>query len=181
MIRLRRFFVTDIVEEVISVSEYLATSFRPDCELIDGQLVERNVGEYDHSNLQGALVTWLRNRQRAWNIRVLPKQRIRIGETQFRIPDISVVSRDQAIEAVFTHPPLACIEILSKDDTLRSMQDRIDDYLELGVANIWILDPVSRRAYVCTRGGLQEPAGGVLEAAESGILILLDEVFGDLD
>jgi Uma2 family endonuclease len=69
-----------------------------------------------------------------------------------------VVSRDQAIEAVFTHPPLACIEILSKDDTLRSMQDRIDDYLELGVANIWIVDPVSRRAYVCTRGGL--PRGG---------------------
>jgi hypothetical protein len=59
---------------MLSISEYLSTSYRPDQELIDGQLMERNVGEYDHSNLQGALIAWLTNRQRKWNIRVLPEQ-----------------------------------------------------------------------------------------------------------
>jgi hypothetical protein len=49
---------------LVSADEYLNASYRPDQELLEGQLVERNVGEYDHSNLQGALVAWMRQRQR---------------------------------------------------------------------------------------------------------------------
>ena len=47
---------------LVPVSEYLATSYRPDLELLDGELVARNVREYDHSNLQGAVVAWMRAR-----------------------------------------------------------------------------------------------------------------------
>ena len=50
---------------------------------------------------------------------------------RYRVPDICIVSRDQPVEPVFTSPPLVCIEILSKDDSLRSMQARVDDYLNL--------------------------------------------------
>jgi Uma2 family endonuclease len=66
---------------------------------------------------------------------------IRVSASRFRIPDVCVISRDQAIEPVFAKPPLVCIEVLSKDDALRSMQARIDDYRAFGVPNIWILDP----------------------------------------
>jgi Uma2 family endonuclease len=163
------------------VSEYLNTSYRPDQELIDGQLSERNVGEYDHSNLQGALVTWLRVRQHEWKIRVLPEQRIRVSATRFRIPDVCVVPREQEPEAVFTRPPLICIEVLSKDDTLRGMQERVDDYRAFGVPNIWILDPAKRRAYVCMLGDFREPSAQVLEVANSPIRIPLAELFSDLD
>jgi hypothetical protein len=38
-------------EMLLSVSEYLSTSYRPDQELLDGRISERNVGEYEHSNL----------------------------------------------------------------------------------------------------------------------------------
>ena len=71
---------------LVSISEYLSTSYRPDRDLVDGQLIERNVDEYDHSHLQGALITWFANRRREWNIRVLPEQRIRVSSTCFRIP-----------------------------------------------------------------------------------------------
>ncbi len=117
-----------------SVSEYLSTSYRPDCDLVDGQLTERNLGEYDHASIQGALITWFGNRQREWNIRVLPEQRVQVTSSRFRIPDVCVISRDQPIEQVIVHAALICIEVLSKDDTLRSLQDRIDDYLNFGVA-----------------------------------------------
>ncbi len=30
---------------LVSVDEYLRTSYRPDCDYVDGILVERNVGE----------------------------------------------------------------------------------------------------------------------------------------
>jgi len=37
----------------VSLSEYLNTSYRPDCDYLDGELLERNGGERDHSRLQG--------------------------------------------------------------------------------------------------------------------------------
>ncbi|MDQ6666073.1 MAG: Uma2 family endonuclease [Acidobacteriota bacterium] len=165
----------------VRVSEYLAANYRPDLELVDGQLLARNMGEYDHSNLQGALVAWMRGRQREWNIRVLPEQRLQIAANRFRIPDVCVISRDQVIEPVFTRPPLICIEVLSKDDTLCSMQDRVDDYHAFGVPNIWILDPVKRRAYICDGGDFREPSRDTLEVASSPIRISLHELFADLD
>lgn len=59
-----------------------------------------------------------------------------MSATSYRIPDICVLSRDQPVEPVFTTPPLICIEVLSKDDTLRGLQERIDDYLIFGAPNI---------------------------------------------
>jgi Uma2 family endonuclease len=67
---------------------------------------------------------------------VLPEQQIRVSEGRFRIANVCVISRNQPGEPVFTKSPLICVEILSKDDTMRNMQDRIDDYVALGVPNI---------------------------------------------
>jgi Uma2 family endonuclease len=166
---------------LVTVSEYLSTSYRPDCDLVDGQLVERSLGEYDHASLQGALVLWFGNRQREWNIRVLPEQRVQVSRSRFRVPDVCVIQRNQPIEQVITRPPLICIEVLSKDDTLRGLQDRIDDYIGLGVANIWVLDPASRRAYVCTREGFRQPQDGILRVPDSPIAIDFAELFADLE
>ena len=166
---------------VVSVEEYLSTSYRPDCDYVDGEVVERNVGEYPHSSWQACLVIWFGNRQREWNIRVLPEQLIRVSATRFRIPDVCVLLRDQPIEPVFTRPPLICIEILSPEDSLRKTQERAGDYLSFGVANVWILDPVSLKGYICTTEGLVEPEGGMLQVAESLIHVPLAEVFAELD
>jgi Uma2 family endonuclease len=166
---------------LISPSEYLATSYRPDRELIDGQLLERNVGEWDHSSLQMAAAGYFYIRRREWRIRVLPEQRVQVAPSRFRIPDVCVVLRDQEIEQILTKPPLICIEVLSKDDTLRDMQDRVDDFLDFGVPNIWILDQVKQRAYVCSRGVFREPEDGILEVANSPIRIPLADLFADLD
>jgi len=129
---------------LISVSEYLRSSYRPDCDFVDGRIEGRNWGEHDHAALQAALILWFGQRQEEWNIEVLPEQRIQISASRFRVPDICIVSLDEPVEQVLTRPPLACIEILSPEDTLRRMQDRIDDYRKFGVTSIWILDPVTR-------------------------------------
>jgi len=165
----------------ISVEEYLATSYRPDRELIDGQLVERNLGEYDHGRLQTTLAGWFLSREREWNIRVVVEQRVQVKPNRFRVPDVSVIRRDQPVEAIFRHPPLLCAEILSKDDTLLSIQDRVDDYLAFGVPNIWVLDPVKRRAYVCSESGFHQPAEGILAIDDHPIQIALKDLFADPD
>ena len=112
---------------------------------------------------------------------MLPEQRVHISPRCFRIPDVCVLRRDQPIEPVFTAPPLICIEVLSKDDSLRSIRERVDDYLNFGVPNVWILDPALRKAYVCTPTGFQEPEGGVLQAAGSLARLPVAEIFAELD
>ena len=49
---------------LISVSEYLKATYRPDCDYVDGRIEERNVGEHDHAALQAALILWFGQRQR---------------------------------------------------------------------------------------------------------------------
>ena len=164
---------------LVSISDYLATTYRPDAEYIDGVIVERNLGEYEHSSLQAALILFFGARQREWNIRVLPEQRIQVAPTRFRIPDVALFDRAQPIEPVFTRPPLVVIEILSKDDTLRAYVERITDYLDFGAANVWIIDPAMRRAWVADRSGFHERA--VLEVANSPIRLSLAELFAELE
>jgi Uma2 family endonuclease len=142
----------------VSVSEYLNNCYSPDCDFVDGRIEDRNRGEHDHAAVQAALILWFGQRQNEWNINewnieVLPEQRIRISPTKFRVPDICLVSLDEPVEQIITKPPLACIEILSPEDTLRRMQERISDYRELGVTNIWILDPATQRGYDCRPSG----------------------------
>ena len=138
---------------LVSVSEYLRNSYRPDRDYVDGRVEERNVGEHDHAALQAALILWFGQHQQEWNIEVLPEQRIQISSTRFRVPDVCLISLDQPVEQILTKPPIACIEILSPEDTLRRMQERIDDYQQFGVVNTWILDPATQSGYNCQPSG----------------------------
>src|SRR6185436_13011588 len=100
----------------VSLSEYLTTSYRPDCDYLDGELLERNVGEWDHSRLQMLLSRYLSNREKQWGIVVVVEQRVQVKARRFRVPDITVVAGEPAAEPIITKPPFLCVEILSPSD-----------------------------------------------------------------
>ena len=52
---------------LISVEEYLRTSYRPDCDYVDGEVQERNVGEFDHSSCQMKILMYLGTRQKQFS------------------------------------------------------------------------------------------------------------------
>ncbi|HEY5177386.1 MAG TPA: hypothetical protein VII95_17645 [Terriglobales bacterium] len=81
---------------LVSVQEYLATSYRPDREFLDGALHDRNLGEFEHSLLQSAIVAWFWIRQKEWSILPLVEQRVQVAPTRFRVPDVTVLRADQA-------------------------------------------------------------------------------------
>ena len=141
---------------IVSIHEYLSTSYRPDCDYVDGVVLERNLGEYDHARLQGAVLAYFYNRRKEWGIVVVPEQRVQVSPTRFRVPDVCVIADEGPPEQIFRIPPLSCIEILSKDDRLSEMQERVDDYLKFGVRYVWILDPARRKAWHCTSEGMRE-------------------------
>ncbi len=116
---------------LVSLNEYLAASYRPDRDYVDGQLLERHVGEWDHSRLQALLLKYLLKYEDTLGLLVVPEQRVQVTQSRFRIPDLCVV-RGNPGEQILTHPPLLCIEILSPADRMSSMQERMDDFLSFG-------------------------------------------------
>jgi Uma2 family endonuclease len=165
----------------LSLEEYLHTSYHPDFDFVDGVLEERNVGEYQHSNLQAALTSWFFVRGPEWNIRVLPEQRTRVGETRVRIPDVCIIQRDGEIEKVTVTPPLLCIEILSPEDRTSRTVRVLDDCLAMGVQNLWLFDPIDRVAMTYSETGLKLVEGSRLTIPGTAIYLDLTEIFASLD
>src|SRR5271157_2378992 len=165
----------------ISVGEYLATSYRPDCDYVDGVVEERNLDEFDHSFLQGLLFRLFYDNRDEWAVRASPEQRMQISPSKFRVPDVCVMHRETPKEQVVTHPPLICIEILSPGDSLSRMRQRVDDYLSFGAEHVWIIDPELRRGYICSKTAMQEPEDGVFSVSGTEIRVVLSELFVELD
>src|SRR5947207_12846994 len=108
---------------LVSVEEYLRTSYRPDCDFVEGRVLERNVGEKDHSMLQGALIVYLYS-YRKRNLYTWPEQRVQVKADRFRVRE-SGMKGDEAGEQIFTKPPLISNESLSSEDSLHRMHSRV--------------------------------------------------------
>lgn len=163
----------------ISLEEYLRTSFEPDAEYVDGETEERNLGEYDHSTVQAMVWYWFHSRGKEWGIRSVIEQRALLTPEQVRIPDISVFRRELPIEQVATRPQLIAIEILSPEDRQIRVQQRIQNFIDFGVENIWVIDPTRRTGWECSEGNwLQKDR---FEVAGSLIYLSLGELFLRID
>jgi len=159
---------------LVSFEEYLGTSYRPDCDYVDGAVIERTVGQKDHSKLLGALLGWFRDRH---PLIAFPSQRLQVSPTRCRVPDICVVHLPEPEEQVFTQPPCICIEILSPEDRFPKLQDRLDDYLAMGVPNLWVIDPASRRGWRITTEGHFEALDHCLRTPDGQVSLPISDLF----
>jgi len=163
----------------ISVSEYLHTSYHPDCDYVDGVIEERNLGELDHAEVQRALILWLSQHEREWGIRTVPEIRVQTSPTRVRIADICIVSVAAPREQIIKTPPVAIIEVMSPEDRIPRYNARLDDYRKMGVKNIWVIDPASRKGFDCSAGAWAETAS--FAAPETPIRIDLAALFAAID
>src|SRR5579864_1993986 len=160
---------------LVSVEEYLRTSF-PDAdrEYIDGRIVERNVGEVDHSDVQSALAHYLRQHyQRVWVGVVV---RVQVKRTRIRIPDVTVMAGSKPAERIIRKPPAVAVEVLSPDDRAGDLEEKVNDYLAFGVPYVWVINPQTRRAYIHTPKGSHEAKDGMLRAESAGLEVPLSEI-----
>ena len=163
----------------VSVEEYLHTSYDPDCEYVDGEVLERNMGEPDHAGLQGLILMWLGALEAQLGINVFPEMRVQVAATRFRVPDIAVTTW-KVKGRVLRRPPLLCVEVLSPEDRASRVQIRIDDYLKFGVPHVWMIDPRKRLAWSYTRDE-RHRAVSVLTTLEPRIELPIAELFARLD
>jgi len=164
---------------LIPLDTYLRTVYEPDVDYIDGELEDRYVGEFDHTIMQRAILFWFYLREREWGIHSLQEQRTRVGATKVRVPDVSVFSRSTPIEQVFTRPQLIAVEVLSPEDRRSRMDNKIQNCIDFGVPNIWVIDPAKRIGWDCSnRNWLPTERFAV---ANSPIYLSLPELFAKID
>jgi Uma2 family endonuclease len=159
---------------LISVEEYLKTSTDPDCEYVAGVLEERSVGEYDHATWQAILVAYFHARERQLGIIARPELRVQTRPDNFRVPDVTLLSREAPREQIITRPPLAVFEILSPEDSMTRTLEKLADYEQMGIGAIWVIEP-KRQLYYLYREGQLTPAT-VFELPGSPFSVPLAEI-----
>ena len=166
---------------LVPVEQYLRTVYRPDCDYIDGEVVERNMGETPHGCLQTFFAFFFRVREEEWNVQALTETRLQVKEKRYRIPDVMLVSVPNENDRIVRTPPLLCVEILSSEDRMRKVQERADDYAAMGVLATWVVDPWRGLAYAAGPDGKLHPAEDRLTVAGTPIAITVAEIFAELE
>ena len=166
---------------LVPLSEYLSTTYHPDRDFLEGELLERNMGEQPHSRIQIFLGYLFRLNRDRWSVRALSEQRVQVRSERYRIPDISVIRLTDPADLILRKPPLICIEIFSSADTMGEIQKRVNDYAAMGVENIWAIDPWNRLGYYASTDGFRQPADGILRIEGTNIAVSLAEAFAELD
>ena len=162
---------------MVSLEEYLATAYEPDCDFVEGCLEERTGGEWDHSRLQVKIGAYFFAHYEAQGMRVAMGLRIRVTPGRVRIPDLCVFLTDPQ-QRVPSTPPFLCIEILSPEDRMSRLEVRINDYLTMGVGTVWVLDPETRQVFTATAAeGLREVKTGVLRTESPAVEMPLSDIF----
>jgi Uma2 family endonuclease len=161
----------------IPLSEYLDASYRPDREYVDGEIRERNVGKWEHASLQLVLGAWFFAHEKEWGITSSTEQRVRVAENRVRVPDLVVLTAGPQPD-VLVDPPLLAIEILSPDDSYSDTQERAQDYRQMGVGTVWIIDPKTRTGRMCF--GPEWVEASRLEVKRTPLYVDLPEIFSQL-
>jgi Uma2 family endonuclease len=166
---------------LITMEQYLHTSYSPDVDFIDGELQERNVGERDHARLQALLSAIFVAQESKLGVISGTEQRIRTSLGHVRICDFSLLREDAPYEPVLLTPPILCIEIMSPEDRLSRVIRVLEDYRSMGVDHIWLIDPQERLAYFFRSDGLHQQQDLLLHAPGTEIMLDVRLLFQDLD
>ena len=162
------------VGTLVSLEEYLNTVYDPDVEYVDGVLEEPNVGDWLHPLIQSNLIFAFRRKYP--QIYAVPSLRSQTRTTRYRLPDVCVLlsapKTRYLLEAAFL-----AIEILSEDDRMSRMMEKLEEYEQKGVPNIWVIDPRLRTISVYAQGALREIREEVIATDNPRLELTREEIF----
>jgi Uma2 family endonuclease len=116
-------------------------------ELVDGQALAKMSPKSFHSAVQAALIillqSWCRDRGR-----IYPEWAIKLkrnGVDWIPVPDLTYISYDRLstdwiLDEACPVAPELVIEIISPGQTFGDLAEKATDYLQAGVARVWLID-----------------------------------------
>ena len=161
---------------LVSVEEYQNTSYEPDVEFLDGVLVERHVGDWLHSLIQSNVLFALRRKYP--HLKVVAELRSSVTGTRYRLPDVCVLltapKTRYLLEAAFL-----VVEVLSEGDVMSVVIEKLKEYANKGVENIWLIDPRLQLLFVYRAPTLIEIEGEIIFAADHSVELSRGEIFAE--
>jgi Uma2 family endonuclease len=127
------------------------------CELVDGTLVEKDVGQYE-SRLATVLSHFIETYLDTHPLGVCYGEAamLRIVPNRVRLPDVSFVSwgklpnHELPAEPIADLVPDLVVEVLSASNTRREMENKRREYFQGGARLVWEIDPPTRTARMYT-------------------------------
>jgi len=160
---------------LVSIDDYLLTSYpERDCEFVDGALIPKSMPPLSLARVQKILLRLFARWEAPHLLFAFPELRLRVAADRCLIPDVCVFAAAEPTEEVPSSPPYIVAEILSPDDRMSYLLDKLRSYRLWGVPHIWVLDPASRSVYTFSSGGLLEQHA--LPLPEHGLALTLDEL-----
>jgi hypothetical protein len=133
----------------MDVEQYLRTSFDgADCEYLDGEVVERHMGELPHGDLQANLTRLLWPLRSQLGIRVVTEIYIQIHPRRYRVADIAAW----------------------RDDNIGTGIPTVPEW-------VWVVDPAEKTALCYSQKDPRGAVCEVLRTENPSIEISLDRAF----
>lgn len=127
------------------------------CELVDGVLVEKAMGQRESRlalRLGQKMLNYLDQHDRG--IAVGADGPTQLAEDQVRFADLAFISYDRIPEGADPDEPMPdwipnlAVEVISPGNTKREMQRKLEDFFAAGVELVWYIDPEKRIVRVYT-------------------------------
>lgn len=177
--------IMDSTAILVSLDEYLNTSYEPDMEFVDGVLVRRNVGTQLHGLLQAIVGSYLRQFRKSHRIQVFMETRLLVDAAtgRHRIPDVMVLEIPYQKGKIVTDVPAIVIEIKSPDDSFDDIIDKCFEYERLGIGKILVMDPDNKRTFLFEQSNLRLLTGASvsLNLHHTTLDFSFAEMFAELD
>jgi len=124
------------------------------CELVEGTLVEKTVGNYE-SYLAVRLATRLERHVEEHNLGLVlgADGMMRLAPGLVRIPDVSFISWDRLPgrhipeQPIWRLAPDLAVEVISAGNTREEMDRKLHEYFEAGVREAWYVYPPTRELH----------------------------------
>jgi len=147
-----------VMEKSVTPDELLALNADGVYELIDGQIVKKEMGFFASRIafvLAWYLESYLRNGKRGIAITEGSFDCFPVSQRKVRIPDAAVIlaGRFPGGEIPVTHSSIApdiAIEVISPNETVYDSSLKVADYLDAGVKEVWSVNP-DRRTIIDSR------------------------------
>lgn len=164
---------TDLATSIITPDQFAAMPNRKDFELVDGQLVERKMGNKSNwiaTRLARLLGNYVEEHQLGWVFTSEAGFRLDSARpNNVRKPDVSFVRfgrlpDEQPAEAYEYLAPDLAVEVTSPGDTVHELEEKLTEYLGAGVREVWVINSELKTAKV------YRPDGSILPVPENGVL-----------
>jgi len=126
-------------------------------EIIDGEIVEMTPTGFEHGDYELNLASFLKNHLKDKGYISVGEVGVLISKNPLRIrgADIVYVSKEKIKEkpkGILEIAPDLIIEIIFPNNTVSEIEEKVEDYLKIGVQKVMLINPQTQKVFIYENG-----------------------------